>query len=372
MLHFSFERRLFLVVSALLGASAILAVALTPALSGQVRPSLQSLGIISCSSSSPCQEGKNAGTGSGLEGISAKGKGVIGQTTFNSTSSSNGQAGVLGQDKSTSGTNDVGVKGTSTNGTGVVGVSTSATGVVGTSGSFLGCGTRPGVCGTAGTGNGVYGASTNDNGGEFHAGVGVASEGRSGVFATDDSTSGSSNFGAFFSSTRGVGVEGYSNTGAGVVGQSNNWVGVNAVGGFFDGNATKDYPALSVVGDTTSFDGSTYLNDIIDACPAGTVNPCRYDPFNDQVAFRLEQTGDLVITGIIVTRGSCNTGCLRTPTTEKKVSFYTPQESLPTVEDFGQAQLISGQTYVHIDPAFANTIDVHAPYMVFITPEGDN
>ena len=373
MLHLGFERKAIFFVAMLLTAIAVFAVALTPALSDQVRPMLQSLGIISCTSSGPCQEGKNASTGPGLEGISAKGKGVIGQTTFNSTSTTNGQAGVLGQDKSTSGAFDVGVKGTSTNGIGVLG----------TSGSFLGCGTLPGVCGTAGTGNGVYGASTNDNGGEFHAGVGVASAGRSGVFANDDSTSGSSNFGGFFSSSRGVGLEGFSDTGTGLVGHSNNSVGANVTGGLASGSL----PALSILANIPS--------DFIDACAAGIVNPC--DELHSVV--RIDGVGDILTNGGISSsrsvgasgdinsggnfnidgigqyrkNGSCVAGCSM-PTSGsagRAVVTYAPMASQPVVEDFGEAQLVTGQTYVPLDSKFANVIEQNKNYLVFITPEGD-
>ena len=111
MLLFGFARKLILIFGALITASAIFTVVLTPAASEEIRPLLQSLGIISCSSPNPCQEGSNSSTGAGLEGISAKGKGVIGQTNFNSTLFSNGQAGVLGRDVSTSGAFDAGVQG---------------------------------------------------------------------------------------------------------------------------------------------------------------------------------------------------------------------------------------------------------------------
>lgn len=132
-MYIRYRRTPVLIGVALAFAGVVLTVALTPALSVQVRPLLQSLAIISCSSPNPCQVGKNSGTGAGLEGISAKGKGVIGQTTFTSTSSSNGQAGLLGQDKSTSGTFDTGVSGTSTLGVGVTGTSSNGSGVSGSS-----------------------------------------------------------------------------------------------------------------------------------------------------------------------------------------------------------------------------------------------
>jgi hypothetical protein len=42
------------------------------------------------------------------------------------------------------------------------------------------------------------------------------------------------------------------------------------------------------------------------------------------------------------------------------------------MEDFGEAQLVDGQSYVRLDAAFANVIDGHSSYLVFITPEGDS
>ncbi len=102
-----------------------------PARAQQVLQTLAS--VVTCSSTLPCSGGTNNGTGPGVQGISAKGKGVIGQTKFNAPSSSNAQSGVLGQDLSTSGTNDQGVRGTSTRGTGVSGTSTDGSGVVGSS-----------------------------------------------------------------------------------------------------------------------------------------------------------------------------------------------------------------------------------------------
>ena len=111
--------------------------------------------------------------------------------------------------------------------------------------------------------------------------------------------------------------------------------------------------------------------DLIDACDAGT-DPCFTTPSSLAPAlFEVTSLGYIDIAGKIITSGSCSIGCIATSTAgEKRVRLYTPQESLPTVEDLGSAQLVSGQAYVRIDPAFANTIDPRADYMVFITPEG--
>lgn len=78
-------------------------------------------------------------------GTSSASNGVLGQS---GTVASAGWSGVLGQDRSTSGSTNFGVAGTSTNGTGVAGTSTNSTGSSGTSTS----------------GYGVYGSSSHSNG----------------------------------------------------------------------------------------------------------------------------------------------------------------------------------------------------------------
>lgn len=155
--------------------------AFAPASSDEMRPLLRALGIISCNSSGPCEEGKNAGTGAGLAGTSAKGSGVIGQTSLRSTTPANGKAGVLGQDLSASGFYDAGVRGVSTRGSGVMGQAPNGTGVLGTSNSGFGVygsskGSSPvagvsgsstnafGVEGFSSANDGVFGDSTNSNG----------------------------------------------------------------------------------------------------------------------------------------------------------------------------------------------------------------
>lgn len=173
-----------LAVAVMILSSAVVVVgALAPAASDDVRPFLRALAIISCNNSGPCEEGKNAGTGAGLEGISAKGNGVIGQTSFKSTLPANGKTGLLGQDLSSSGFYDAGVRGVSTRGSGVIGQAFNGTGVTGMSNG----------------GFGVYGASK----------------------------AGSPNAGVFGSSTNAFGVIGFSSGNIGVFGDSTNSVGVH-------------------------------------------------------------------------------------------------------------------------------------------------
>jgi hypothetical protein len=88
--------------------------------------------------------------------------------------------------------------------------------------------------------------------------------------------------------------------------------------------------------------------------------------------FEVFQNGDVIISGEIFTAGSCVHGCAPRNSVKQSVRFYTPRESLPTVEDFGEAQLVSGSAHVRIDPVFADTMDPRAAYMVVITPEGDS
>lgn len=154
------------------------------------------------------------------------------------------------------------------------------------------------------------------------------------------------------------------NSTSGVLAVSANFIGEEVSGGGEIG--TTFYPALSINGNGNS-------TDLITACDFFGPNRCRSEAGQPVPQFELDFGGSIVITGRITTSGSCHSGCAPSPSAgEKRVRMFTPQENLPTVEDFGEARLVGGQTYVHIDRAFANTIDSRAAYMVFITPEGDN
>jgi len=84
----------------------------------------------------------------------------------------------------------------------------------------------------------------------------------------------------------------------------------------------------------------------------------------------LDPGGNMILKGTVTINGS---PLLQVKTvTGRSVDSYGPQETEPTIEDFGQGQLINGQAAVRIDPAFANTMDQRSPYLVFITPDGDS
>jgi hypothetical protein len=113
---------------------------------------------VTCTSPGPCLSETNTSTGTAITGVSKKGSGIVGRTKFNSTSQNNGQAGVLGQDLSTSGSFNVGVLGLSTNGAGVAGTSNTGIAVQGYSvalDAVRGNGARFGVYGLSTDGTGV-------------------------------------------------------------------------------------------------------------------------------------------------------------------------------------------------------------------------
>ena len=339
----------------------------------------------SCTSSLPCIEYDNNGTGPGIRGISVKGNGVSGGTKFNSTSTANGKAGIFGNDQSTSGSFNSGVKGMSTNGNGVLGQSTNNSGIEGVSTN------ADGVRALSTNGAAVSAFSNNSYG--VSASTGNASGGVAGVRGVDEST------GSLDS-----GVAGFSTNGIGVSGLSTNFVGVNAVGGKFVSSFVIN-PALSIV-------ANPGFNALIAGCPGATVNPC--DVFHS--VFEVDTNGDVLnsgnvntgsfqdrgtasidgdtqifggldvgtvaspapsgsinITGQYQKNGSCKAGCFvaTIASAGRAVVTYAPTVSQPTIEDFGEAQLVNGQASVQLDPKFANVIEHRVNYLVFITPEGD-
>jgi hypothetical protein len=297
-----------------------------------------------CTSSLPCIEYDNNSSGPGVRGVSLLGNGLIGFTHSNSTLQSNGKAGVFGSDLSSSGVFDSGVHGLSMRGNGVFGDS-------------FGSGA-----------SGVYGQ--NDGGGYGVAGR-ITKPGL-GAMLADAGSTGS------------VGLWTQSLTG----------VGANVVGGVR--SLTDDFPALSIVGTTAG--GAA--NDLIEACPAGT--PSSLCDFNHTVFFvdsigdvesssevhgafirsdgqieafgEISTSGNVNISGQYQKNGTCVVGCAAASPTSpgRAVVSYVPTQSLPTIDDFGEAMLQNGSAYVRLDSGFANVIDQRASYLVFITPEGDS
>jgi hypothetical protein len=94
-------------------------------------------------------------------------------------------------------------------------------------------------------------------------------------------------------------------------------------------------------------------------------------------------SGDLYVRGRIYTDcggvfpttagSSCSgsIGLVKTVPSGAKFQTYGASQSLPTMEDFGEAQMTSGQAAVPLERSFAQTIDSRRSYLVFLTPEGD-
>jgi hypothetical protein len=85
--------------------------------------------------------------------------------------------------------------------------------------------------------------------------------------------------------------------------------------------------------------------------------------------FEVTADGDVNASGTVTGGVKCRPG---TCPAGAKLAAYAPVDALPTVEDFGRAQVVGGVAMVRFDSAFASTIDGSKDYHVFLTAEGDN
>jgi hypothetical protein len=236
-------------------------------------------------------------------------------------------------------------------GAGVEGIGSSGNGVLATSTN------NSATLSTSTNANGVQAYSSNNDG--TNSGTNNNSSlhsGRSGIWAHDDSTDGGH---------RNVGVAGSSTNGIGVSGSSTSYVGLNAIGGGPIDGGTNDVPAFSVVG---GIDNPFFLMLV---CTNPADNPCTGT--SGSRVFTLDSGGDITIPGLIKTGGFCNGGCLgvRNGVSHRVIS-YAPSQTVPSIDDFGEAQLVGGHAAVRLSADFANVVDQRASYLVFITPEGDS
>jgi hypothetical protein len=306
-----------------------------------------------CSSANPCLYWKNNSTGSALQGDSQRGAGVTGRT-LSQINGGSAAAGVLGEDlaaREPNGSN-MGVEGVSSVGIGVEGKSTLGPGVIALSNGGL----AAVVATQSGNGDGVetqspqhgtYSVTTNESLTTHQSFTGVA-----GLDASGDG--GTANFGVWGNSINGTGVYGFSNT----------HIGVLAVGGG-PSPTLVDAPALSIAAGPAGT-----ADDLIDACSQNVDNPCGRGSASR--VLQLDSSGNLRITGLLYSSGSCSVGCSGTTNgVHRRVVSYAPTQTVPSIEDFGQAQLANGAAYVRLSADFSNVIDRGATYLVFVTPEGD-
>ncbi len=305
-----------------------------------------------CTSSSPCIEYDNNGSGPGVRGIGLTGNGLSGEAKVNSSSASNGRAGVIGADSSSSGVFNAGVKGTSIRGTGVIGVSTSSNGVSGTSSSATG------VSGASSTSFGVAGRTN----------------GKGPVVAA---VQGTNNASAIAVRANGLG-------GPLFVGNNSGGVDVFKVDDFGDVLATAEVVGGNSATENTGVEGQGTFEGVVGIAESsggvgvrstGVGGSLMYQATNsgDVNVFDVDDSGNVTITGLITTAGFCSSGCsVRADQPGARVVSYSPREAEPTIEDVGEAQLVSGRAYVRIDAALAGVMAQHSNYLVFITPEGDS
>jgi len=91
--------------------------------------------------------------------------------------------------------------------------------------------------------------------------------------------------------------------------------------------------------------------------------------FGNGASMTLDNNGNEILTGHITTAGG-TLDRVREPN-GAAVDTYGARQTVPTIEDFGQGQIVNGQGYVQIDGAFGSTVDFRRPYLVFLTPDGD-
>ncbi len=318
----SFHRPILLTAALLAGAGIFAGgLALRPALANGGKLTVGPFTIITCSSSSACQQYTNSGDGPGVEGKTGHGTGVYGLAT----------------------TSGIAVYGVSSSGDGVLGSSTSLDGVVGSSTSL------DGVVGGSTSGTGVQGQTQ-------------STSGQSGVSGISEATTGSAH-GVYGRSSNGQGVYGTSSGGNGVEGHST-FTGGSGVAGIQRGTSsgsgdgvysesadtTNLYEALEAKADSSN----TY---IFEGYNASTNGLCTID-----YDAALACTGGAVVKNV-QTRHLTSDG--------RHVTAYASESTSPTLEDFGNARMIAGVADVQIDPSFASTINRSAEYFVFLTPMAD-
>jgi len=280
--------------------------------------------------------------GKAIVGVAQNNAGIVGRTKINANKDPNNilpaNGGVWGADESANhlDTNS-GVLGTSLNGSGVSGEASfdssgNQFGQAGVNGFDLlnkAGGNNVGVYGQSYYSVAVFGLAINLPG----TGVeGVGLNGAPGMFGTAEDT--------------------ISQPGVGTVGQATYGIGVEAASGGTDAN-----PALLAF----NYGGG----DPIQAY-AGNGGPAgRHD-----LVMRLDKAGNVTLEGTLTQNGSPMS--VISTSTGGKVVTYASQQSVRTVEDIGEGQLVHGEAVISLERTFASAIDGRRSYLVFITPQGDS
>jgi hypothetical protein len=264
-----------------------------------------------------CISGNNTSSGIGVIGTSKTGTGLRGTST-----------------------SQYGLKATSVSGDAILAQTTSgATAISATSGN-----NGRGVSGTGGVG--LYGTTTNSGYGVYGATSSGAGYGVVGIAGTGDGTYGGS--------SSGDGVYGFSSTGIGGYFLGGSYGVVAHTGG-----GTTVF-AQNTNGSATDF-RATYIA-LLGRAPALGFPLALTDPAGNNL-FYVDGSGNVSYHGGLFHFATAAGGAT--------VRSFSPNTTLPTVEDTGTAQLTAGVAAVRLDPAFAASIDPSTQYRVFVTPNGD-
>jgi len=284
----------------------------------------------------------------GVAGISQNGYGVYG------SSYAAGVTAIYGENESAG----TGVQGDSASGNGVVGIG-NANGVYGSTLSASNTTAYAGVYGMdsstgTGGGTGVYGQTSGNYGVEgFATGSGNA--------IAAHSSSGSAGFvgnsfgDGFLAYGVGVGASGAyaaaSHSANVIEGDRYNAGGaVYAPEFYVQGSTANNSTHAAANGADVQISGDLYVH--------GTV-------YTDCTAFPEAHPTTDCGTTIGTTMASRTLG-------GSSLATYASKQSIPTIEDTGSAVLTAGAAIVRIDPAFASTLEPTANYHVFLTPNGDS
>ena len=291
---------------------------------------------IQCNSQRTCFKVSEVGPATAVAASSQDANGVLGKTFFNSSSIGGRVAGVTGLDMSSSSFN-AGVFGKSSGG--FAGVFGQGLDVV--------------------TGSGNYGVW-----GETYSPSFTSTSGFGGLLGLDNSTDG--NTGDF-------GVAGVSPNGTAVLGHSVNDVSVEGTptGRLFLSNGTANVVTGVIGGGIV---GGAFLGTDTTGEPALFVQDNGGSPLmvavgsSQTVVMSLDDAGNIVISGTLTQNGTPKIA--QRTKSGSTIAAYGGEQTAPTIETVGSAQLINGRSYVRLDPAFAATMDARSPYMVFVTPDG--
>jgi hypothetical protein len=345
-----------------LSASVILAFTAGAALTHAARADNEAVPNSGCSSTLPCLTKSNTSSGPGIKSTSDHGTGLAATTNAKGSTSGNGASAILGRDiQSANGQFNAGVTGTSKNGVGVQGTSGGS-----------GMGVR--ATSQQGTGIQAVGSVGVSAFGSFHA-VDAETSGDVAVFAHNTNSSSSA-----------LVFRGDNNNGNTVFSVDNS--GHTTIAGSIEAPFQETINFIGgIQNETISANAGIQTNGPNFGVYAEVVNPSSSatgyfsltdnpqawlyqgaSVFHNRIDFEVADDGTVFGTGF----GTISAPRVAQKTsTGRSIDTYTPQTSQPTLEDFGEAQLVDGVANVALDATFGAAINRTAGYLVSVTPEGD-